>query len=587
MNRILINKSLIVVLSIAILAVSFICLVAKISDPDFFWHLKTGELIWQHSSLPTEDPFAYTSQNHQDGRTHLILTGYWFAEVIFYLLYAAGGMLGIVGLRFILVGILIFVMLKRRRGDFLLYMGLLLIFLSSLLKYFPIERPQVFSFLFFAVLLLLLEKVREDAYPGKGNWIYFVFPLLMLIWANTHPGFVLGMTAIAVCIVMEGVKFLHPLLRPIKTGAYKRLALIGVLSILISILNPNAYNVFAEFKLPAFLTSTNTEYLSTLDAFRMFPAYGLGLILYWTVLLMTIFGVIYNIRKVDITELVLLAGTGYFSFTTIRYIPIFLIAALPAASSFFSDGRILKPVRIFVFTVSMISAIFFSWNGRSNLANLTSGNWISSAMFPVAGAEFIMKNDLQGNMYNVFNWGGYLIWKLGPEKKVFIDSRELSFPVYRDSLGIDSAASEAIAGMPAWKAILVAYNVNYILTPFSKNGGGVVPLVHTLLNDPDWLPVFADFNSVIFVRDSPLNSDVVYKYVISKDDLFNYFIMICDRQIAYYPDNVDAYITEGDLFMAASRVSEAKQAYEKALQIMPLNITAAEKLKLLDMKGIY
>jgi hypothetical protein len=562
--------------------VSFILLLAKISDPDFFWHLKTGELIWQQRSLPAEDPFSYTSQGLQDGRTHLILTGYWFGEVIFHLLYAEGGMSWIVGLRFVLIGMLICVMLKRKRGDFLLYMGFLLMFLSSFLKTFPIERPQVFSFLFFALLLRLLESIRDGVAFSKMKWIYFVFPLLMLTWANTHPGFVLGLTAIAVYIVVEGVKFLHPTLRPMKTVAYKRLALIGVSGILVSMLNPNSYNVFAELKLPVSHTSTNIEYLSTLESFRTFSGYGL--ILYWIILLLTIFGFIYKIRKVDITELVLLAGTGYFSFTTMRYVPIFLIAALPAVSSFFSEGRLLKPARIFVIMLSIISAIFFIGNGRANLTNITSGNWINSYMFPVAGAEFIIENDLKGNIYNPDYWGGYLIWKLAPWKKVFIDGRALNFLIYNESLGINNAELKEIAGMPAWKAILGAYNVNYVLTPFSRLGGGLVPLVSALLDDRDWRPVFASFNSVIFVKDLPLNSDVVNRYAISKGDLIDFFFTICNRQISTNPNNIDAYITKGDLFIDESRAREARHAYEKALQIMPLNTTAAERLKILDMK---
>lgn len=317
----------------------------------------------------------------------------------------------------------------------------------------------------------------------------------------------------------------------------------------------------------------------------MFSAYGL--ILYWIVLLLTIIGLIINIRKVDITELVLLAGTGYFSFTTMRYVPFFLIAALPAASRFYSGGRILKPARMSVITVSLFAGIFFTWNARANLDNLTSGNWIDSYMYPVTGAAFIIENDLKGNMYNPDYWGGYLMWKLAPERKVFVDGRNLNFPVYKEFLLIDSAAPAAIAGIPAWKAILEAHNVKYVLTPFSKYGGGVVPLVYALLEDRDWLPVFADYNSVIFVKDLPINSDVVKRYAISKDYLIIYFFDICNRQIAANPNNIAAYITEGDLFMATSRVNEARQAYEKALQIMPFNTTAAEKLKLLDIRSTY
>jgi hypothetical protein len=585
MNPTVVKRSLVIVLSVATLATCFVCLVVKISDPDFFWHLKTGELIWQHRSLPAEDPFSYTSPDHEDRREHFILTGFWLSEVIFYLFYAGGGMWGIVVLRFILIGILIVVMLKRRRGDSLLYMGLLLMFLASILKTFPVERPQVFSFLFFALQLLLLENVRDDTSYNKGKWIYFFFPLLMLTWANTHPGFVLGLTAIAVYIIMEGIKFLHPTLSPTSRGAYKRLALIGASGIVVSLLNPNAYHAFVELNQPAFHTSANIEYLSTFSSFRMFSAYGL--VLYWLALLLTISGFIIHMRKVDITELVLLAGTGYFSFTTMRYVPLFLVAALPAVSRAFSGGRFLKPVRIFIIAVSLFAGTFLSWNGRANLDNLTSGDWINRYLYPVTGAEFIMKNELKGNMYNPDYWGGYLMWKLAPERKVFIDGRTLDFTVYKEYLLIDAAAPTAIAGIPAWKAMLEAYNVKYVVTPFSRYEGGLVGLLYALLNDRDWLPVFADHNSVIFVKDLPIHSDVVKKYAISKDHLILHFFDTCNRQIAANPNNIAAHITEGDLFMTLSNVYEARKAYEKALQIMPFNAIAAERLKRLDTKSSH
>jgi hypothetical protein len=104
-------------------------------------------------------------------------------------------------------------------------------------------------------------------------------------------------------------------------------------------------------------------------------------------------------------------------------------------------------------------------------------------MFPVTGAEFIKENDLKGNIYNPVHWGGYLIWKLFPGKKVFTDGRNLNFPLYRDYLAVDNAEPVAIAGMPARKAMLEAYNINYVLTPFSKYGGGLVPLIYALFDD--------------------------------------------------------------------------------------------------------
>ena len=49
----------------AILILAALCLTGlfstEISDPDFWWHLKTGEYIVQHGSLPVPDPFSFTT----------------------------------------------------------------------------------------------------------------------------------------------------------------------------------------------------------------------------------------------------------------------------------------------------------------------------------------------------------------------------------------------------------------------------------------------------------------------------------------------------------------------------------------------
>ena len=64
----------------------------------------------------------------------------------------------------------------------------------------------------------------------------------------------------------------------------------------------------------------------------------------------------------------------------------------------------------------------------------------------------------------------------------------------------------------------------------------------------------------------------------------NYSIEVTKSQIAADPRNVQAYITEGDLFMIASSIPEAKEAYETALKMMPFNAAASKRLQLLEKK---
>jgi len=81
-------------------------------------------------------------------------------------------------------------MIVRREGDPLIYFRLLLIFLVANLHLYPVDRPQVFSFICFGALIYLLEKLKADSFRGWTSYIFI--PSLMLLWANMHGDFILG-----------------------------------------------------------------------------------------------------------------------------------------------------------------------------------------------------------------------------------------------------------------------------------------------------------------------------------------------------------------------------------------------------------
>ena len=579
MKTLLARKGIIILLVAAILSVSFLHLLTLVSDPDFFWHLKTGEWIWHTQSLPSEDPFSYTAQGLHTSRSHSVLTSYFLSQVTYYLFYRTGGMTGIVVLRFILLGSLIFIMIKRKEGDNILYLGLLLIFLTLFLKIYSLERPQIFSFIFFGVLLFALQKIKDGPLSfGRRTAVFISF--VMLIWANTHQGYVLGQITLLLFLVLVGVKFLHPALRPSEKGAYRNLVVAGASGILISFANPNTYHTWKDMVFqPDFTIAGNVEYQSTLDSFLLF--HNDVIVLYWFILCLTIAGLVLNRKKIDITEVALLAGTGYYSFSSVRYVAVFMIVALPLAGRFFSTGRILKAGAPLILLVSLTGGLFFTWDEHSNLENLTSRAWVNSA-FPVDAAEFAVANNLKGNMYNYYNWGGYLIWKLAPERKVFIDGRCLDPDIVKQSILIETAYRRKVPERPAWKSVLESHEVQYILIPFSQPDGTLLPLLPALLRERDWVPVFLRGNTSIFVKDSVPNYEVITKYAIPRNYFFAALIQICDSFIRAYPQDIFPYITKGDLYLSTARFTEARQAYEKVIGIAPFNATAKERLQFIS-----
>ncbi len=515
MRNIRLQRILMLILVSAVLFIAFFHLTRDIRDNDFFWHLKTGQWTWEHLEIPVKDPFSFTTQGLQSVREHVIMSSAWLSQVLYWLFAGAAGMPGIVLLRFITAGLFLLVMIKREEGDRVLYTGLLLLFLCLLLKSYPVERPQVFSFLLFALLLRLLKRGKEPGAPERargiyGRSLYVTLPVLMLVWANMHAGYIAGVATIVLFIVCEGLKFASPGLRPLEKSDYKILAFAGFLGVLFSFMNPNTWRVFSENILFQYdyITQNNIEFQSTVRIFRRFHDYSV--VVYWLVLSLTASGLLINRKKTDITEAALLAATGYFSFTSVRYVAFFLIAALPAVGRMFSEGKLLKPVRALIITVSLCTAVFFTRDHMS-FKTLLSGRWIDEHKFPVEAAGFILSNDLTGNMYNYFNWGGYLIWRLAPGKKVFIDGRTLYSHTYLQSELIDNADERRLGEVPAWKAALEENNIQYTITPAS------LPLVRALCEDKNWVPVFYRYNSVIFVRDTPNNRNVIDKYFIDKD----------------------------------------------------------------------
>lgn len=571
-----------VLLTAVIGIVAVIHLLRQIDDPDFFWHLSTGQWIWEHKGLPDQDPFSYTSPTVPSSREHFILTSYWISQVIYYSSYLAGGMGGIIILRFVMVGVFIGIMASQKKGDAILYLGLLLIFVTAVLHMYAVDRPQIFSCIFLAALLHLIQRLKHEP-PAALQWNHpagphILMPLLMLLWANMHGGHLLGQALIVLHLVVEGIRFVHPALRPMPLRSYRLFALPALAALAVSFINPNTFHAAWEaFSTPSFLTGIVMEYKSSVEAFLLFKNYAI--LLYWFLLLVSLFVLAFSLRSIDIAEAAFLVGAGYLSFTQGRYIIFFLIAAVPFIGRAFPKGLILQWGRGVIIAVAVTSALFLSWGERANLSNIRAGAWLNTASLPVSAADFIAANDVRGKMYNYNGWGGYLIWRLGPERRVFVDTRNLYAEVCARSLLIDNAFIRGSGALPFWKEMLQKYDVKYIVIPLMNGDRGIFPLLRELIGDEEWRPVFFDFNSLIFVKDAAENYHVLRRFSIPRDFFIEDLIRICDRRIRLNPADIAAYMAKGDLYALSQRLSEAQWAYKRVLDYSPRHAAAQERIR--------
>jgi len=113
---------------------------------------------------------------------------------------------------------------------------------------------------------------------------------------------------------------------------------------------------------------------------------------------------------------------------------------------------------------------------------------------PVNAAAFIRENKLPGPLFNSYNWGGYLIWRLYPQYPVFVDGRT---DLYDDEF-LRRYLRVALA-KGDWQETLDRYRVNTILIERDSL------LANLLEKTTGWVPVYADKMAVVFVRDIPEN----------------------------------------------------------------------------------
>lgn len=357
-------------------------------DPDFGWHLKAGEITLRHG-LPTHDIFTYTAPsfpwiNHE-----------WASDMVLYLIHSSFGFVGL-ATAYALLWTLPFWLLARKARLFTLILA------ACAVMPFSGIRSIAWSVLGFSILIRLLE--------SKSRRAVLFIPLIFLVWANIHGGFVAGFALVG----YYALRYRRP-----------QLWVILAASTLMTFINPYGPRLYEEIA----RTMTDAKLHRQIREWMPFnlPLSSLTLVAIWLAGFLTFT----KKRLRDWFSLgpILLAA----SLSSARHFPLFAITVVRDIDDFITKGRQLLPrhldgrrraiVVLFCacITAWLVVPVVVAFSKPVN----------REARYPHDTLVYLSEHSCDGRLFNAYHFGGYLIWKL-PQVPVYIDGR---MPSWRDEEG--------------------------------------------------------------------------------------------------------------------------------------------------------
>lgn len=454
-------------------------------DSDLGRHLTFGNYILDHRIVPTRDLFSHTLPDQPRPPYE------WLSQVFFAISYRLLNLDGVILLTAIIIGITALLIYQysnhRSQSPLIALIVTLISAVATSIHWLP--RPHIITFLLLAIWIGKLEQLRE-----KERVSVYIFPLIMMFWANLHGGFVFGFLAWGAYLAgwlwdkWQGKA-------NIQTGRYFFQA--GIFSLAASIITPDLWRNWEA------VLNNRSAFILSRTAETMRPDFSNPSVLPFVILLVLviIFSLV-NWQTLSASHIFLLGGLGFMSLLMARNIPLFAIACAPILSAWISKKlskahqwvnfekrfeNFSTPNRWhLVPLITVLAAVgYFAYN-QSNNKSIFQFN---PQVFPVQAADWIESNPIEGKVFNEFNWGGYLLYRLWPHHLVFLDSQSDFYgePLMRDY-------ESMLIAQDNWKDLFDKYHISWTIIPAHS------PLATALASDSGWATVYQDSVAIIYYR---------------------------------------------------------------------------------------
>lgn len=478
-------------------------LLFPIANPDLWWHLSAGGVMAEGHKFLRADIFSHTLQGYP------WVNFEWISQILFYKLFAYWGLTGIYVFKIIACIFILLLLFKlifdtKIRGAplfALLFLG------YEVLNPRLHERPELWSFLFLTIFIFICLKNRTKDF----SWTYpLVLGAIMLLWVNMHGGFIFGF----------GVLFSFGLGSIWDQSNQKKFyGFSFLICLLMSFINPYGPKIYLIFLEHARQFKTGSQLIYEWRSPSIIDAPH-----FWALFLISSLTAIIGFFKrwqgikfwLPAVILFSIWGSLYF-----RNTALLAFIAVPFLGEIFSQLKLDEKKAFILIPIILLGLEYKAFGEKWPSQILLNFNT------PQKACTFVKEQNLQGNLYNTYDLGGYLGWDLFPERKIFVDGRYIFYPVIENE---EEMLNETTFEHNPWSAYFKKLKIEYAVVgrnptiflykDLKKSGEDIkrISAYAFMFPHKEWALVFRDDQAEIYVRRNSQNKNVISRFEL-KDKL--------------------------------------------------------------------
>jgi hypothetical protein len=336
--------------------------------------------------------------------------------------------------------------------------------------------------------------------------LLWALPIIMIIWVNSHGGFIIGAGILIIVTVLE---YINCIINKKDSSHLRSLILWVFITEACMLINPYGFDLLVFL----YKTLTLSRSISEWEAVSLFDLSYIRLKIFSIFMILSFF---INRKQNRYWEIGIIIIAMLFAYLNQRHTPLFAILAAPFLAEKISAipktvKYNIKVTSLFPQVILCIAIVFIiGYQLFITINKHIKAEFniiVDPNVYPIRAIQFLKVNSIKGNLLVPFDWGEYAIWKLYPDNKVSIDGRfDTVYPVDVINDHFNGAKSE-----DRWISLLNKYPTDIMLArrdQFSQR----------MINDltDEWIYIYSDKISVIFLKNREPMKEVIEKFISKK-----------------------------------------------------------------------